>query len=194
MESVEGFILAGGKSSRMGQDKSRLTIGGETFIDRIARELSHVADSVTIVGGDQSEAELRHVPDVYPEWGALGGIHAALSSSVATYAIIVACDFPFVTSELFETLVALAANCDAVVPIQSDGIVQPLCALYRVDVCLQRVEQLIKTSEHRPIALLQSVNTRWLQFEEIAALNNASRFFDNINTPEDYVRITQERI
>lgn len=216
MDSSEGFILIGGQSRRMGTDKSRLTLAGQTFVERIAGELIAVTSSVTIVGGAKKfrtqtaelptsntelktqnpklKTVLKTVADVYPNWGALGGVHAALATCRAGWALVVACDFPFVTGELFHHLLSLRADFAAVAPIQSDGIPQPLCALYRVAPCLARAEELIKTGERKPVALLQSVRTRWLQFDELANLAGADRFFDNINTPEDYVRASDEGV
>ena len=174
----------------MGKDKSRLTVDGQSFVDLISKQLSSITSKVTLVGAAGSDSSLPRVADVYGEWGALGGVHAALAACSAGAAIVVACDFPFVTRALFQTLADASENFDAVAPIQADGIPQPLCAFYRVNPCLQQTEALIKSGERRPIALLQSVRTRWLQFGEVAKLENASRFFDNINTPEDYDRIT----
>lgn len=194
MNSSEGFILIGGQSRRMGTDKSQLRLAGQTFVDRIADELLVATSSVTIVGGsDEGEtrnSKLKTVADVYPHWGALGGVHAALSVCRAEWALIVACDFPFVTSELFLHLLSFRNDFEAVVPIQHDGIPQPLCALYRTAPCLVRAEQLIKTGERKPVALLQSLHTRWLAFAEFANLEAADCFFDNINTPEDYARVS----
>jgi molybdopterin-guanine dinucleotide biosynthesis protein A len=86
----------------------------------------------------------------------------------------------------------LRENFAAVAPIQSDGRPQPLCALYQVVPCLNQAAQLIKSGERRPLALLQSVGARWVSFAELADLVGADRFFDNINTPQDYFRITQK--
>ena len=203
MESIAGFILAGGESRRMGTDKWRLELDGQSFVQRIANEISAVTplriSPVTLVGntiGDDSagiKPDLPVAPDVYPAWGALGGVHAALSACLAEWALVVACDFPFVTNELFVRLASLRDTFDAVAPVQSDQIPQPLCALYRVEPCLKRAEQLIKSGERKPIALLQSVRTRWVSFSEIEDLAEAARFFDNINTPQDYERIARER-
>ena len=74
------------------------------------------------------------------------------------------------------------------VPVQSDGRPQPLCAIYRVDPCLKIAEKLIQSGEHRPIALLQSARTCWVAFEDLANLDGANRFFDNMNTPDDFAR------
>jgi molybdopterin-guanine dinucleotide biosynthesis protein A len=196
MDSIAGFILIGGQSRRMGTDKSRLMLEGQSFVERIARELSAATPSVTVVGNKRAETQPRFnlptVSDVYPEWGALGGVHAALSACSAIWALIVACDFPFVTRELFARLTSFGEGLDAVAPIQRDGIPQPLCALYRVDPCLERAERLIKSGERKPIALLQSVETRWVLFAELSSLEGADNFFDNINTPEDYARVSEK--
>ena len=193
MDSIEGFILAGGNSSRMGADKSRLILDGKTFVERISEELLSLVDSVTIVGKhSEQDLNLPRAPDIYPRWGALGGVHAALTACNSQWAAIVACDLPFISRCLIARLVSLRGNAPAVAPIQSDGRPQPLCALYQVVPCLHQAELLIKSGERRPIALLQSVGTRWVSFSEIEDLAGADRFFDNINTPQDYVRVTQK--
>jgi molybdopterin-guanine dinucleotide biosynthesis protein A len=188
----EAFILAGGASSRMGTDKSRLLLENQTFVERIADSLLTVTNSIRLVGGREN-SQLPTVPDIYPQWGALGGLHAALSACRSEWAIVVACDLPFVTSELFRSLASLRSNHDAVVPIQPDGRPQPLAALYRVDPCARRATELIEAGRRRPLDLLESVNTRWVEFAEIANLAQAERFFVNINTPEDYYEATRRR-
>jgi molybdenum cofactor guanylyltransferase len=181
---MEAFILAGGASRRMGTDKSQLLIERQTFADRIAETLLRVAGSVSLVGGQSSR--LRTVADVYPQWGALGGLHAALSACKDEWAIVVACDLPFVTAELFSFLASLRLDHDAVVPVQHDGRPQPLAALYRVDPCLQRAAELIEAGRRRPLDLLDAVNTRWVEFNQLTNLTQAESFFVNINTPSDY--------
>jgi FdhD protein len=198
MDSIEGFILVGGESRRMGTDKSRLTLNGESFVERIARELAVLTPSVSIVGNNAAEIQVNlpitvgRFPDVYPRWGALGGLHAALSASRGDWAIVVACDFPFATRELFRRLADLRDEFEAVAPIQHDLIPQPLCALYRVRACLAQAEHLINSGERKPIALLQSVRTRWVPFGELTDLTGSAHFFDNINTPEDYAQANEE--
>lgn len=183
---MEAFILAGGASRRMGTDKSQLLIERQTFADRIAETLLQVAGSVSFVGGGGQSSALRTVADVYPQWGALGGLHAALSACKEEWAIVVACDLPFVTAELFSFLASLRLDHEAVVPIQQDGRPQPLAALYRVDPCLQRATELIEAGRRRPLDLLNAVNTRWVQFDELTNLDQVESFFVNINTPSDY--------
>jgi molybdopterin-guanine dinucleotide biosynthesis protein A len=192
LDAIEGFILAGGGSRRMGTDKSRLLFNGLTFADRIAQQLSPLTSSIQVVGDNTPApgSKLQTAPDIYPKWGALGGVHAALSVCTQAWALVVACDFPFVTSELFGRLSSFRAGFEAVAPVQGDEIPQPLCTLYRVEPCLRLAEQLIKSGERKPVALLQSVRTRWVTFTEISDLKGADGFFDNINTPADYARLS----
>ena len=187
---IEAFILAGGASSRMGTDKSQLLLENQTFVERIAATLLTVSNTIRLVGGSEN-SKLPTVPDVYPKWGALGGLHAALTVCRSEWAIVVACDLPFVTPELFRTLASLRGDYDAVVPMQPDGRPQPLAALYRADPCARQATELIENGRRRPLDLLQSVNTRWVGFAEIANLDQAERFFVNINTPEDYYGIVR---
>ena len=182
---IEAFILAGGASSRMGSDKSQLLLENQTFVERLAATLQTVTDTIRLVGGSHN-SNLPTVPDVYPQWGALGGLHAALTACRRDWAIVVACDLPFVTAELFLSLASQRGDHDAVVPVQPDGRPQPLAALYRAKPCATWATELIEAERRRPLDLLQSVNTRWVQFDEIAKLAQAERFFVNINTPEDY--------
>ena len=194
MDSFEGFILAGGSSSRMGTDKSKLVLDGQTFVERIKTALSAIVSEVRIVGPRQNSAgsPLATVPDVFEAWGALGGVHAALSACGADWAVVVACDLPFVSGDLFARLVTLREGFDAVAPVQEDGWPQPLCTLYKVEPCRAVAEKLIHSGERKPITLLQSVRTRWVAFDEINDLAGADRFFDNMNTPDDYTRALEK--
>jgi molybdopterin-guanine dinucleotide biosynthesis protein A len=186
---IEGFILIGGASSRMGSDKALLELGGRTFVDRIAGALYAVAETVRCVGGKESSPPgLVNVPDVHHRWGALGGLHAALSACDSEWAAVVACDLPFVTGDLFKRLAMLRDDFDTVIPVQSDSRPQPLCGLYRPRSCLPKAAALIANRERRPRTLLTDVNTRWVKPEELDDLTGAGNFFWNINAPGDYAR------
>jgi molybdopterin-guanine dinucleotide biosynthesis protein A len=186
MDQIEAFILAGGASSRMGTDKARLILEDKTFVERISLTLNGFTSRVVIVGQQSEDFRLESVPDIHPKWGALGGIETALTNCQTEWAFVIACDLPFVTTDLCRRLTTFRQHNDAVVPIQPDLIPQPLCALYKVQPCLARVKLLIETGLRRPLDLLQSVNTKWVPFAEIEDLPGAQNFFVNINTPEDY--------
>src|SRR5262245_52725277 len=116
MLDVEGFILVGGQSRRMGTDKSRLRLGETTFVDRLATQLRALTHQISLVGSGPDDVKLPAIPDVHQRWGALGGIHAALTACRAEWAAILACDLPFVTGDLWRRLTTLRQQADAVVP------------------------------------------------------------------------------
>src|SRR6266403_4268845 len=111
-----GFVLAGGKSSRMGAgtDKVFLEFGGQTLLDRALAVMGSVCDRVAIVG---EPAKFRNyesvVPDIFPGCGPLAGIHAALLHSSAELNLMLAVDMPFVSRELLAFLFAAAEAGDA---------------------------------------------------------------------------------
>lgn len=192
MFDVEGFILVGGQSSRMGTDKSQLAFGKQTAVERIATALRPLTTTVRLVGA-RAQAEaigLDNVPDTHERWGALGGIQAALGACHSEWAVIVACDLPLVSHELFLRLWQLLqrdpGTFDAIVPVQPDEHPQPLCAIYRREPCSKTVNELIAEGEHKPRALLWKVRTRWVEFRELADLPGSEHFFLNVNTPHDY--------
>lgn len=194
MEQIEAFILAGGASSRMGTDKARLTLEGKTFLQQIAETLRHIASKVIVVGQDSEDLGLTSVNDTYPQWGALGGIHTALANCKAEWALVVACDLPFLTVDLCKRLSTFRPDRDAVAPIQSDLVPQPLCGFYKVEPCLGQATQLINAGKRRPLDLLQNVNTKWVAFSELEDLPGANNFFVNINTPEDYYEASRKGV
>lgn len=191
MLDVEGFILVGGASSRMGADKSRLLLNGKTTTSLITEALRGVTEKVSLVGSS-ADGSLRIIPDLHERWGPLGGIEAALSACETEYCLVVACDLPFLTSELLTYLVQLRSEADstfeAVVPLQSDGRPQPLCAVYQRVPCLIAAEKSIALGQHTPRAMLDKVNTRYVNFNEFADLTDSEHFFFNLNRPADYER------
>ena len=189
MFDVQGFILVGGASSRMGADKAQLLFGEQTSVELIATALQRVTLFVTTVGWPHQKHEtLPNLPDRRPNSGPLAGIETALREAKSRHCAIVACDFPFVTGALFERLLECTDDSDAVVPMQKDDRAQPLCAIYRVETCLLAAEAAIAADEHSPRALLDRVRTRYLPFSGLSDLDGSSHFFFNMNTPGNYER------
>ena len=187
MFDVEAYILVGGQSRRMGRDKSQLILGSQTLIERIAMELASFASSVALVGAREDFPPFRNIADIHPSWGALGGIHAAMSAAKTVWVAVIACDLPFVRQDLFVRLQSFATDAvDAVIPIQPDGRPQPVCGLYRPSTCLPEIEKLIAAGEHTPRVLLANVRTRYVEFDELKDLKGAGHFFLNLNTPEEF--------
>lgn len=197
----EGFILIGGKSSRMGKDKFALTLNDKTFLEIIYETLQNAGiEKVSIVVNKSETAAVADgisiIKDIYPNRGALSGIHSALTNSKSDFSMILACDYPFVSIELIDFLINLAKkekDFDAFAPIQSDGKIQSLCAIYKTEICQQILSEMLeKTDENYSVRdFLNQIKTRYIEFSEIKNLPNSENFFFNINTPEDFVLATK---
>src|SRR5260370_33366300 len=98
-----GFVLAGGRSSRMGQDKALLTLGGEALVKRGVRKLSEVCAEVSISGGTEDLTRFGNViPDKNPGCGPLGGIVAALARISFEWTLLLTVYAPFVPVSLLK--------------------------------------------------------------------------------------------
>jgi molybdopterin-guanine dinucleotide biosynthesis protein A len=192
---MEGFILVGGKSRRMGTDKAGLLIGGKTMVVRAADVLASIAvDGISVVGGSSDAASNFPViedPEIasggVDRSGPMLGLYAALSAARSEWIAVLACDLPFVSGELLQTLAAVEGKgFDAVVPVQIDGIAQPLCALYRCEPCRAVIYNLLNDGDRSMRSLLASIKTRFLGFEDLKGLKGSQNFFLNVNSPDDY--------
>jgi molybdenum cofactor guanylyltransferase len=131
---ASGFVLVGGRSSRMGSDKATLDFGGIPLVCRIAQQMEPVVDSVSLVGDPLRHGHLGLpvIADERPGEGPVGAIVSALHATRATYNIVAACDLPAVQTPFFAALLERIRATDAqcVVPITPDGREQVLCAAY----------------------------------------------------------------
>lgn len=195
-----GFVLAGGKSSRMQTDKAFLDIGGETFLARAVKTLQTVCENRVAVVLNQTQQHfierlpenVPHIFDVYENRGALGGIHAALTNCATKYAIVLAVDLPNVTAEAIENLINITLSSNkfiAVVPRQTDGRLQPLCAVYHARYCLPALENTLETNDSASVNdFLELVAPRHINQNKLTADDGGDIFF-NVNHPADYQKI-----
>ncbi len=155
-------MLVGGRSSRMGRDKALLPVPDGPLAGSIAARVAEVAGNVTLIGPRERYSALgyRVLPDLIPNAGPLGGIYTALHASTADWNLIVACDMPDVTVELFENLfnAAEGSNADCVVPGES-GSMHPLCAIYHRRCAARAIQAIHRNSlkMHDFVSDLQAV-------------------------------------
>jgi len=190
---ADGFILAGGMSRRMGENKAGLKLAGKTFLERSADVLGSVSGSIRVVGDIQGlRSNLDVLPDIFGEQkgqGAIIGLLSALHYAESKWAAVLACDLPFVTADLFFRLVEIAKGDPAVgcvVPVQSDGRIQPLCGLYRPSESYAAIVDLYRRGERRLHHAIGQLKTRYVGFEELEDLPGSSNFFFNVNTRPEY--------
>jgi molybdopterin-guanine dinucleotide biosynthesis protein A len=170
----------------MGTDKALLELEGRAFVERIAAAIRPIARSVTLVGRGGQVGDVAAIPDLRPGLGPLAGIESALAACATEQALVVACDLPFVTTALLELLLERSAlqPDTAVVPLDADGRVSPLCAVYPRS-SLPLVTELLDRGERTPRALLLRFPTDLVPFADYAHLAGATELLRNVNTPAD---------
>lgn len=154
-------ILAGGKSSRMGENKALLSFRGHPMIGMVADAARPVAAELFVVadeGAPYLAMGLKTVADVYTGRGPLGGLHAALTASRTEATLLLACDIPLVSTSLLRYLAAFPSGAPARVA-EIDGRIQPLCAVYDKR-CLPVIERLIADDRLMMAALLDTVHAQ----------------------------------
>lgn len=179
---ITGIILAGGKSSRMGQDKALLSIEGTTFLAKIAHVLKPFVQELIIVSDHQSHDTLgfKRVEDHIKNTGPLAGLYSGLTASNTTQNIVLSCDTPFVSTRLIETLLEQSYSEASIHQIAYQSKVMPLIATYKSD-CLPIIEMLLNKGERRLRSLSEHLKTHQIEVDHTFKLA-----IENINTPQQY--------
>ena len=186
-EEATAVILAGGKSSRMGQPKALLRFAGEPLIVHMVRRLGRLfSDTVVVAAADQELPALPStiVRDDVAYQGPVGGIYYGLKAARREICFVTSCDAPFLNLRLIAYLMAQISDYDVVVPFTQERF-QPLHAVYRKQVAPLLKEQL-ERGELRPIFLYDKVRTRKITEAEMHPHDPEGLSFLNMNTPEDY--------
>lgn len=150
--AIPGLLLTGGTSSRMGQPKAVLERDGETLAGRSARLLQRVCDPVVEIGPGYTM--LTRVDEDPPGRGPLAALVAGADAVPGTGPVLLlACDLPFVTEGLLARIASWPGP-DSVVPLDRDGVVQPVCARYS-PAALDLARELLATGERSLRSLLR---------------------------------------
>lgn len=183
-------IQAGGRSSRMGEDKALKPFLGRPLIQRVVDRLSPIADELIVTTNrpaDYSFLDLRLLSDLRPDRGALGGLHTAVASAAHPIVAVVACDMPFASAGLIEAMGRLLVEEEAdVVIAKTESGYEPLHAVYRRATCLPAIESAIDADQWKVIAWFPQVMVRVLTDEELNSLDPDGLAFWNVNTPGEF--------
>jgi molybdopterin-guanine dinucleotide biosynthesis protein A len=187
MQDAAAFVLAGGRSSRMGRDKALVPVGERTFLQIALDNASAVCPKPIIVGPRSLYASYGEViEDLVPGCGPLSGIHAALSVTTSDLNLVVSVDMPLMDSKFLPWLISTAATDKAVATVpRSGGRLQPLCAVYRRTI-LPEIEAALAHGRYKVDALFAKVPTRVIAEEECRSAGFHPDIFRNINTLEEY--------
>lgn len=197
MNKLNGIILAGGQSSRMGSDKALIKIEDKTIIEIMIDKLKPFYGEIIISANDvdsYSKFGCRVIPDKFINAGPLAGIYSALSESEYERSFIISCDLPLVSNKLIDFLIKYDSGREIFLPVAL-GEYHQLCGIYSKSI-LETAEEILQDAEEENEADQNKKNTSIrgllekcdVDFIDVSDLTNVNEFL-NMNTREDFAII-----
>lgn len=179
-KSGTAIILAGGKSSRMGEDKGLMLFNGKPMIQFILDEVNQIAAQIFIVTSNPNYLSFGYplIPDLIENKGPLAGIVSGLSHSTSTFNWVLSCDIPHITTELLLMLRNEIGD-DDVILAKKNGQVHPLIGCYKKD-CLGSINEQLNLGQLKLMNALSS-----LKVKEFDAVDFDEKCFHNLNSKAD---------
>jgi len=188
---ITAAVLAGGRSMRMGVDKTLLDVDGRPLVSRVVDAVGEVC-AHTLIATNRPEslaelglaADVRILRDEVAYQGPLGGLATALAETTDEWMLAVGADMPHLTPDVIRALWDLRGDADAVVPVTPKGL-EPLLALYRVEACLPAAREVLATGRRRIVAVFARVKTVEVPEDALRRVDPDLRSLINVNTPAD---------
>lgn len=179
-DNITGVILAGGRSSRMGEDKGLIEINGKPLFEHIAERLRPQVGDILISCNRNTERYGRNfqtVPDITQDFsGPLAGMLAALSVSKTKWVLFVPCDVPAFPTNLAEAFLENTAGQQAVYACDAEREHPTLCLLNRN--LIPALKTYLGKGDRKLMIFLHKIGAKSVLFNESTA-------FSNLNSPED---------
>lgn len=196
-DDITGVILSGGKSMRMGVNKSFLKIGNQSIIERVLDLMKSIFQQNILSTNSTPEYEFLNLPmvkDVYKNLGPLSGIHSALLKSSTEKNFVISCDVPLMSKEMIEYLINYKTEKQILIT-RAAGYLQPLVGVYNKSILpsiekilMQDSQSTIDKRKHNSIhSLLENVQTEIIDPTSLSFYSD--ELFFNVNKPEDYKQI-----
>ncbi|WP_163969810.1 molybdenum cofactor guanylyltransferase [Oceanobacillus halotolerans] len=182
-----GVILSGGKSSRMGKNKSLLELNGQTVIEHVMDTMEECSDTLVIITNEPSRYTHLSIPlqrDRFHYQGPLAGIESGMYYHEADVYFIAACDMPFVHKDVYDQLFNQLGRYEAVVPVY-DGQIHPLSGIYKRSV-LPVIQQLLNDDQRKVKKLLDAVQVHYVHDFSGIPQELVEKHFFNMNHPEQF--------
>jgi molybdopterin-guanine dinucleotide biosynthesis protein A len=177
---IEAFVLAGGKSSRMGRDKGLVSLNEEPMILHVLRELEILKISTKIIANNPGykRFKLPVYGDIIAKKGPMGGLLTAMEHAKAKMLLLIACDMPFITASAIEMLLDHADE-NQIIASQLEQKVNPLFSIYPL-ILKENIKKSIGSGELKMTEFILKNQHVLLPFD----YENSDKIFDNINTEE----------
>lgn len=185
VEDCTALILAGGDSRRMGQDKASLPLHGNTLLEHVTAAMRQVFSQVMVsVRQPRTGVHELQVCDEFSASGPLAGLVAGLWQADTPWIFAVACDMPFISPAVVESMARLRGQHQAVVP-RVAGHPQPLAAFY-ARTALLSMRGCLKSEDKSLRGMLKKMDVRYVEEAELRGFDPQLRSFVDLDTPQDY--------
>lgn len=186
-KNITPYILSGGKSRRMGENKSFVKLGGKPLIEIVLKKItdSFAREPIIIANYPDEYKYLgcEIIGDIFKDRGPLGGIHTALLHALTHNIFIVACDMPFIESSFIEYMAKRLGPEDVLIPHNGENV-EPLHAIYSKN-CLPAIELHLHKEHCCVQSFFQDVIIKYITHTEMVCLDLPEYYFLNVNTIED---------
>lgn len=183
LNNVNGYILAGGKSSRMGKDKGLINYNGIAIVEHIIGQIKPLVNKLVIVSNniEYEKFGFEVINDLMKDIGPAGGIYTALRHTDLELNFIVSCDMPHINKDAIQFIIRNSIHSQITVP-ESDGKTEPLFGIYSKD-CLKKWAELIELKKVKLKEMILHFRLNIINVNENILFND--NFFININTNKD---------
>lgn len=196
---MTGTILAGGENRRIPLLKGHIEINGERLVDSALKTLRNFFNKA-VISTNLPElyfyCGLPMIGDISRQRGPLTGIFSVLSCTGDDAIFVVACDMPFINTDIISLLISHHSlrgdKKDAVIPV-FDGRPQPLFGIYSKS-GIGIMEKRLREERRSIIEMLTELNVLYIKEAEVREIDPTGRSFVNINTMEDLEKVRGGRI
>jgi molybdopterin-guanine dinucleotide biosynthesis protein A len=188
--SVSITILAGGKSSRMGTDKSFTLLKNKPLIEHTLIRLVPLGLPIVLITNSPEKYARYNLPmieDLVLAQGSLGGLYTAIAASATEHTLCVACDMPLLHAPLLKYLIERREGWDVVVP-RVGGFPEAMHAIYS-RACLEPIRQQLAAGQLKASGFYDKVKTLYIEEDELRQIDPDLRSFINVNTPDDLAAV-----
>lgn len=190
-----GVILSGGKSSRMGENKSLMLLHNKPVIAHIAKKLSLCNNEVMVVTNDSDAYTFLGLPlvgDRYLNKGPLAGLETALFHQDADVYMIAACDTPFIDQQVYTYLLDQLGKYDAVIPIY-DNRLHPLSGVYKKSV-LPAIQRQLDKNDLKVRGIFDHIQVNYVSDYGTIPGDVLTKHFFNMNNQAQYEQAKKYRL
>lgn len=194
--SISLVIQAGGKSSRMGEDKMLMPFKGVPLIQRVLERTQDISQEILIVSNNPEQLsflDINIVKDSIVGFGAIGGLYTAMDRATCDLVAVVACDLPFVNAAILREGARLLdqTGADVAIPKVPGDFYEPLHAVYRRRSCKEAIFQSIEADQRRLVSWFPSVRVVEMDEALCKQLDPDGLAFFNINNKDDFLLAEQ---